>query len=179
MKLQDLTPNGIKLNEAKMTPAKVHKIQKDLVKTIDALKKNFPLYKAAKDAGDTKKLEKHRDIAVKLTNKKKDLESDLDRALGGLYQDAELELTEKFGRVGKGFRPGDRFGGQDGDEDMSKGLERLKSKFEGPLHAIMDLIKHPDDLVAAIQLLIDKSEETSKGLGKRSKSAIQKLVHDL
>ena len=31
MKLKDLTPKGIKINEAKMTPAKVHKIQKDLV----------------------------------------------------------------------------------------------------------------------------------------------------
>ena len=170
MKLKDLTPVGIKINEAKVTPAKVQKIQKDLIKTIDALKKNFPLYKAALDSGDEKKLKKHRDIAVKLTKKKKDLESDLDQALGGLYQDAELELTEKFGRVdGDGTE----------DADMSKGLERLKSKFEGPLHAIMDLIKHPDDLVAAIQLLIDKSEETSKGLGKRSKSAIQQLVHDL
>ncbi len=46
MKLKDLTPKGIKINEAKVTPAKVHKIQKDLVKTIDLLKKNFPLYKA-------------------------------------------------------------------------------------------------------------------------------------
>ena len=81
MKLKDLTPVGIKINEAKVTPAKVQKIQKDLIKTIDALKKNFPLYKAALDSGDEKKLKKHRDIAVKLTKKKKDLESDLDQAL--------------------------------------------------------------------------------------------------
>ena len=94
MKLKDLTPKGIKLNEAKMTPAKVQKIQKELVTTIDLLKKNFPMYKAAKDSGDAKKLDKHRDIAVKLTKKKKDLEAELDSALGGLYQDAELELKE-------------------------------------------------------------------------------------
>ena len=94
MKLKDLTPKGIKVNEAKMTPAKVQKAQKDLVTTIDALKKNFPLYKAAKESGDEKKLKKHRDIALKLTKKKKDLEIALDNALSGLYQDAELELKE-------------------------------------------------------------------------------------
>ena len=82
------------LEEAKMTPAKVQKVQRDLVKTIDALKKNFPMYKAAKEAGDEKKLAKHRDIAVKLTKKKKDLELQMDAALGGLYQDAELDLNE-------------------------------------------------------------------------------------
>ena len=94
MKLKDLTPKGIKVNEVKMTPAKVQKAQKDLVTTIDALKKNFPMYKAAKDSGDEKKLKKHRDIALKLTKKKKDLEIALDNALSGLYQDAELELKE-------------------------------------------------------------------------------------
>ena len=94
MKLKDLTPKGIKVNEAKMTPAKVQKAQKDLVTTIDALKKNFPLYKSAKESGDEKKLKKHRDIALKLTKKKKDLEIALDNALSGLYQDAELELKE-------------------------------------------------------------------------------------
>ena len=94
MNLKDLSPNGIKVNEAKMTPAKVQKAQKDLVTTIDALKKNFPLYKSAKESGDEKKLKKHRDIALKLTKKKKDLEKALDAALSGLYQDAELELKE-------------------------------------------------------------------------------------
>ncbi len=82
------------LEEAKMTPAKVQKVQRDLVKTINALKKNFPMYKAAKESGDEKKLNKHRDIAIKLTKKKKDLEKKLDSALGGLYQDAELDLKE-------------------------------------------------------------------------------------
>ena len=82
------------LKEAKMTPSKVQKVQRDLVKTIDALKKNFPMYKAAKEAGDEKKLAKHRDIAVKLTKKKKDLELQMDAALGGLYQDAKLDLKE-------------------------------------------------------------------------------------
>ena len=82
------------LEEAKMTPAKVQKVQRDLVKTIDALKKNFPMYKAAKESGDEKKLNKHRDIAIKLTKKKKDLELQMDKALGGLYQDAELDLKE-------------------------------------------------------------------------------------
>ena len=82
------------LEEAKMTPAKVQKVQRDLVKTIDALKKNFPMYKAAKESGDEKKLNKHRDIAIKLTKKKKDLEKQMDAALGGLYQDAKLDLKD-------------------------------------------------------------------------------------
>ena len=84
----------IALSEAKMTPAKVQKLQKDLVTTIDLLKKNFPMYKAAKEAGDEKKLDKHRKIALDLTKKKKNLEIQMDKALGGLYQDAELELKE-------------------------------------------------------------------------------------
>jgi len=83
-----------KITEAKMTPAKVQKAQRELVATIQLLKKNFPMYKAAKESGDEKKLAKHRDIAVKLTKKKKQLELALDQALGGLYQDAELELKE-------------------------------------------------------------------------------------
>ena len=82
------------LKEAKMTPAKVQKLQKELVTTIDLLKKNFPMYKAAKESGDEKKLDKHRKIALDLTKKKKNLEIQMDKALGGLYQDAELELKE-------------------------------------------------------------------------------------
>ena len=89
------------LAEAKMTPAKVQKAQRDLVKIIDALKKNFPHYKAAKESGDEKKLAKFRDLAIKLTKKKKDLEIALDKALGGLYQDAELELKEAAPRMRK------------------------------------------------------------------------------
>ena len=72
MKLKNILSN--KINEVKMTPAKVQKFQKDLVTTIDLLKKNFPMYKAAKEAGDEKKLNKHRKIALDLTKKKKDLE---------------------------------------------------------------------------------------------------------
>ncbi len=82
------------MREAKMTPAKVQKAQKELVATIQLLKKNFPMYKAAKESGDEKKLAKHRKIALDLTKKKKDLELALDKALGGLYQDAELDLKE-------------------------------------------------------------------------------------
>jgi len=82
------------LKETKITPAKVQKLQKELVTTIDTLKKNFPMYKAAKEAGDEKNLNKYRKIALDLTKKKKDLELQMDKALGGLYQDAELELKE-------------------------------------------------------------------------------------
>ena len=53
------------------------------------------MYKAAKEAGDEKKLDKYRKIALDLTKKKKDLELQMDKALGGLYQDAELELKDQ------------------------------------------------------------------------------------
>mgnify|MGYP003120828353 CR=1 FL=1 len=82
------------INEKKITPKQVEKVQKDLVVTIDGLKKNFPLYKAAQESGDTKKLEKHRKIALDLTKKKKELEDKLDKAINNLYSDAELELKE-------------------------------------------------------------------------------------
>tara|TARA_A100001201_G_scaffold10107_1_gene14516 strand:+ start:1798 stop:3567 length:1770 start_codon:yes stop_codon:yes gene_type:complete len=84
-----------KLNES--TPAKVQKTQSELVKTIDALKKNFPMYKAAKESGDKSKLEKHRKIALALTKKKKELEKKMDSDLKGLYSDAELQLEKGKG----------------------------------------------------------------------------------
>ena len=76
----------------KVTPAQITKHQRNLIKTIDDLKKNFPLYKAAKDVGDKKKLEIYRKIALDLTKKKQEFEIQLDNAVGNLYQDAELEV---------------------------------------------------------------------------------------
>ena len=92
MKLKDILSG--KINEVRMTPGRVQKIQRNLQKAIEALKDNFPKYKAAKESGDEKKLKKHTKIALDLTKKKKELEKDLDKALGGLYADAELELNE-------------------------------------------------------------------------------------
>ena len=79
-----------------MTPGRVQKIQRNLQKAIEALKDNFPKYKAAKESGDEKKLKKHTKIALDLTKKKKELEKDLDKALGGLYADAELQLEASY-----------------------------------------------------------------------------------
>jgi len=70
----------------------VDKIKKDLVKTIDALKKNIPLFISAKKSGDENKSNKYKDVAIKLTKLKKKLETELDKALGNLHSDAELEL---------------------------------------------------------------------------------------
>ena len=53
------------------------------------------MYKAAKEAGDEKKLDKHRKIAIDLTKKKKQLENELDSSLQGLYADAKLDLKEE------------------------------------------------------------------------------------
>jgi hypothetical protein len=78
------------INEAKS----VDKLKKEMVQTIEDLKKNFPLFKKAKESGDTKNYEKYRKIALDLTKKKKDLEKEMDKALGTLHADAELELSE-------------------------------------------------------------------------------------
>ena len=94
MKLKDIITG--KVNEVRMTPARVQKIQRNLQKAIEALKDNFPKYKAAKESGDEKKLKKHTKIALDLTKKKKELEKDLDKALGGLYADAELQLEASY-----------------------------------------------------------------------------------
>ena len=77
----------------------VDKIKKDLIKTIDALKKNFPIYKAAKESGDEKKYDKYKKIALKLTKLKKKLETEMDKALGTLHSDAELELEGKLNEL--------------------------------------------------------------------------------
>ena len=94
MKLKDILSG--KINEVRMTPGRVQKIQRNLQKAIEALKDNFPKYKAAKESGDEKKLKKHTKIALDLTKKKKELEKDLDKALGGLYADAELQLEASY-----------------------------------------------------------------------------------
>jgi predicted transcriptional regulator len=90
-----------KVNEA--TPAKVQKAQKELVTTIELLKKNFPLYKSAMESGDEKKLEKHRKIALDLTKKKKQLEKSLELELQGLYANAELKLENVGDDTWKSF----------------------------------------------------------------------------
>ena len=97
MKLKDILSG--KINEVRMTPARVQKIQRNLQKAIEALKVNFPKYKAAKESGDEKKLKKHTKIALDLTKKKKELEKDLDKALGGLYADAELQLEASYDQL--------------------------------------------------------------------------------
>jgi hypothetical protein len=128
--------------EAKMTPAKVQKAQRDLVKIIDALKKNFPHYKAAKESGDTKKLAKFRDLAIKLTKKKKDLEIALDKALGGLYQDAELELNEALPK-------------------FKTPLEALKWVW-GKRDEAMDMEQQLKDISAEIQQLYSEMEQEAE-----------------
>ena len=71
--------------------ASVDTLKRDLVKTIDAMKKNLEKYKNAKDENTRKR---HAKLAYKLQDKKKKLEKDLDAKIGGLYADAELELKE-------------------------------------------------------------------------------------
>ena len=168
MNLKDLTPKGIKINEAKMTPAKVQKAQKDLVTTIDALKKNFPLYKAAKESGDEKKLKKHRDIALKLTKKKKDLEIALDNALSGLYQDAELELKEA-----------DVFDQGAQSDTIEKDVAKLQKKFDGPMAPVIKLINTKDELVGAVDALINNVEQEKPGLGRKAKILLKKRMQEL
>ena len=76
--------------------ANVDTIKRDLVKTIDAMKKNIKFYLAAKKSGDQNKLEKHKKIALDLQGKKNKLEKDLDDAIVGIHADAELEIEEQI-----------------------------------------------------------------------------------
>tara|TARA_R110002051_G_scaffold322585_1_gene413478 strand:+ start:651 stop:1490 length:840 start_codon:yes stop_codon:yes gene_type:complete len=71
--------------------ASVDTIKRDLVKTIDAMKKNLEKYKNAKDENARKR---HAKIAYKLQDKKKKLQKELDIKIAGLYANAELELKE-------------------------------------------------------------------------------------
>jgi len=71
----------------------------------------------------------------------------------------------------------DVFGGDTSTD--SKVIDKLTDKFEGPVKSILDLIKTKDDLNAAISLLITKAEETTTGLGKRTKPLLLKTVKDL
>jgi D-arabinose 1-dehydrogenase-like Zn-dependent alcohol dehydrogenase len=69
-------------------------------------------------------------------------------------------------------------GATDG-EDQSKVMDKLQKKFEGPLKSIIDLIKTKEDLNAAVSMLITKSEETTTGLGKRSKPVLLATIKAL
>ena len=71
--------------------ANVDTIKRDLVRTIDAMKKNIEKFKKAKNETEKKKFAK---IAYKLQDKKKKLEKALDAKISGLHSDAELELSE-------------------------------------------------------------------------------------
>jgi UDP-glucose 6-dehydrogenase len=72
--------------------AKVDTIKRDLVKTIDAMKKNIEKFKKAKNEREKKKYAK---FAYKLQDKKKKLEKNLDDAIVGIHADAELEIDEQ------------------------------------------------------------------------------------
>jgi hypothetical protein len=72
--------------------ANVDIIKRNLVKTIDAMKKNIEKFKKAKDDAEKKKYAK---IAYKLQDKKKKLAKELDAKISGLHADAELELDEQ------------------------------------------------------------------------------------
>ena len=65
------------------------------------------------------------------------------------------------------------------DPSSSRAIEKLKTKFEGPVGSIIDLIKTKEDLNTAVSMLITKSEETTSGLGRKSKSLLLKTVRDL
>jgi hypothetical protein len=145
------------MNEAKMTPAKVQKAQKELVATIQLLKKNFPMYKAAKDSGDEKKLEKHRKIALDLTKKKKQLELALDQALGGLYQDAELDLKEgKVKSVTKQM-----WNAMNDDERVNALLTAVKDPDDAEDNAESEYDDLPDEVIANMVVYEGKINEAT------------------
>tara|TARA_Y100000310_G_C20582408_1_gene763670 strand:- start:446 stop:1105 length:660 start_codon:yes stop_codon:yes gene_type:complete len=72
--------------------ASVDIIKRNLVRTIDAMKKNIEKFKKAKTDTDKKKYAK---IAYKLQDEKKKLAKDLDAKISGIHKDAELQIDEQ------------------------------------------------------------------------------------
>ena len=101
MKIKNIIKEEIRSFLSILSEGSVDKLKNDLFKTIESLKKNYPLYKAAKNDGDEKNWEKYRKIALDLTKKKKDLEKKLNSEIGNLYSDAELQLEGRGKRVTK------------------------------------------------------------------------------
>jgi hypothetical protein len=165
----------------------VDKIKNDIVKTIAAMKANIKFYVAAKKSGDTKKLEKHKNIALDLTNKKKSLEAEMDKALGTLHADAELQIDEvrKLIRplIRKTLKEADVFGGDEpaatADANASRDVEKLGAKFEGPLEPVIKLINTKDELHQAVELMINQVEQNKPGLAKKAKILLKKTVQNL
>ena len=85
----------------KLYEANVDKVKNQLVKVIDNLKKNFVLYKKAKNSDNEKDAEKYKKIALSLTKAKKQLESELENAIAGLFKDAELQMEGRGKKVTK------------------------------------------------------------------------------
>ena len=85
----------------KLYEANVDKVKNQLVKVIDNLKKNFVLYKKAKSSDNEKDAEKYKKIALSLTKTKKQLESELENAIAGLFKDAELQMEGRGKKVTK------------------------------------------------------------------------------
>ena len=84
-----------------LNEAGVDKVKNELVKVIVDLKKNFVLYKKAKLSDNNKDMDRFKKIALNLTKRKKELEKELDKAIGGLYADAELQLEGRGKKVTK------------------------------------------------------------------------------
>jgi hypothetical protein len=163
----------------------VDKIKNDIVKTIADLKTNIKGYMAAKKSGDTKKLEKHKKIAGDLTKQKKALEAEMDKALGTLHADAELQIDEirKLLRnlIKETLEEADVFGGssEPSSNDTERDVQKLSKKFEGPLAPVIKLINTKDELHQAVELMIKQVEQNKPGLGRKAKILLKKTVMDL
>ena len=126
-----------------ITEASVDKVKNDLLKAIDSLKKNLVLYKKAKDSGNEKDTEKYKKTALLLTKAKKKLESDLDKAIGGLYADAELQMEAKLAR---GLQPLLKVGttitkktGEDALLKLSDKFDKIDDEYAGEIASWLDM----------------------------------------
>ena len=172
--------------------AKVDIIQRNLVKTIDLMKKNLEKFKKADDENVKKR---HAKIAYKLQDKKKQLEKDLDDAIIGIHADAELQIDEVRRLVKNLIKEtiyeADVFASSGGETpststtsttstgDQEKDVAKLQKKFEGPMKSVIDLINTKDELHQAIQLILSKVEQNKPGLGKKAKILLKKSVNEL
>tara|TARA_R110000824_G_scaffold294021_8_gene482329 strand:+ start:665 stop:1234 length:570 start_codon:yes stop_codon:yes gene_type:complete len=160
---------------------------------------NLEKYKKAVSKGTSvgkgaANVEKYRKIAGQLSKKKKAASEtvqkaydEMDNAISGLHRDAELQIDEVrklirkiiINEAGVFDVPAETEPSTDDGGDQSRVMAKLQTKFEGPVKSIIDLIKTKDDLNTAVSMLISKTEETSKGLGKKAKILLLKTVKEL
>jgi hypothetical protein len=109
----------------------------------------------------------------------------MDKALGTLHADAELQIDEirKLLRnlIKETLEEEDVFGGgsEPSSNDTERDVQKLSKKFEGPLAPVIKLINTKDEVHQPVELMIKQVEQNKPGLGRKAKILLKKTVMDL